>query len=363
MNLERKALLDSCQRRLHGHYPRSIQKSLLELVDYVDPHQMPDAYGQGEAVQSLELKVAGLLGKEAALFFPSGTMAQQIALRYWADRSGNKNVALHFTSHLEEHEEDGYRILHGLNGLLTGDLLAPLSLQNLASIGEPFGAAVLELPQRHSGGVLPDWNELTAMSDWCREHQVVFHMDGARLWEAIGYYQRSPAEVSNLFDSVYVSFYKGLGANGGAMLAGPADLIREAAIWQRRHGGNLFGLYPIALSASHGLDTKLEKFPLYLAKARSIAGIIAGLTHINAFPEEPHTNMMHLSFAGSVELVEKALLQTSVDTGVFIGNRLWQRSFAKEPVLELYVGEGAMDLSETEISQILNSLNEKIKNS
>lgn len=361
MNSGRKAILDSCRKRLNGHYPLSIQKALLELVDFVDPHLMPDAYGKGDAVNCLERKVATLLGKEAALFFPSGTMAQQIVLRCWAERTGNYSVALHVTSHLELHEEHGYKILHALDGKIVGEVLLPISLKDLVGCGENIGAVVVELPQRHSGGVLPTWEELCGMSQWCRDNQVKFHMDGARLWESTGFYQRSLAEISDLFDSVYVSFYKGLGANGGAVLAGPADVIKQASVWQRRHGGNLFNLYPIALSAARGLAVRLEKFPLYLAKARDIAKIIEGLSHIAATPVVPQANMMHLSFTGSVEDVEEALLQNSIETGVYVGNRLWHRSFSPVPVLELYVGDGALDLSAEELALTLSALNSKIK--
>lgn len=361
MSSDRKSLLESCRKRLNGHYPQSIQKSLLELVNFVDPHQMADAYGNGEVVQSLERKVATLLGKEAALFFPSGTMAQQIALRCWADRSGNNNVALHVTSHLELHEEGGYQILHPLRGLIAGDYRVPFYLQDLSGIDDAFGSAVLELPQRHSGGALPEWDELVAISAWCKQNQVKLHMDGARLWESTGYYQRSHSEISALFDSVYVSFYKGLGANGGAVLAGPADLIRQAAIWQRRHGGNLFNLYPVALSAARGLEARLTKFPEYLEKARAVGKIIEGLSHITAAPAVPQTNMMHLSFKGSVEAVEEALLQNSVETGIYIGNRLWRRSFSEVAVLELYIGDGALDLSNGDIAAVLSALNAKVK--
>lgn len=92
MNPSRDGVFDQCSKRLHGHYPVPVRKLLLELADSVDPGLMPDFYGSGEAVEKLEQKVADLLGKESVLFFPSGTMAQQIALRCWADKTGNNKV-------------------------------------------------------------------------------------------------------------------------------------------------------------------------------------------------------------------------------------------------------------------------------
>jgi threonine aldolase len=360
MSTSRATVFASCTKRLHGHYPLSIQKTLLELANFVDPHLMPDSYGSGEAVQQLERKVASLLGKESALFFPSGTMAQQIALRCWADRTGNHNVALHLTSHLEQHEENGYQILHPLKGIIRGDIKSPLLLKDLLSIDQKLGSVIIELPQRHSGGILPQWNELKAMNEWCREKGTFFHVDGARLWECAAFYQKPLDEIAALFDSVYVSFYKGLGSIGGAALAGPESLIQEARVWQRRHGGNLVNLFPLALSALHGLETRLGRFPSYWAKAKEVADVVNSLSHMSATPKPLQTNMMHLNFKGSTELVEDALLKTSLATGVYIGNRLWQRSFAKEAAIELYIGDGAMDLTKEDIRNVLGKLNDLV---
>ena len=360
MSQARKTVFDECTKRLHGHYPLTIQKSLLELANFVDPHLMPDSYGSGEAVQTLERKVAALLGKEAVLFFPSGTMAQQVALRCWSDRTGNPNVALHLTSHLEQHEENGYQILHPLKGIVRGDLKSPLLLKDLLSIDQPLSSVIIELPQRHSGGILPEWKDLQAMSAWCREKSTIFHMDGARLWECAAYYHKSYSEISALFDSVYVSFYKGLGSVGGAALAGPEALISKARLWQRRHGGNLVNLFPLALSALHGLETRLERFPKYFAKAKDVAEIVNSMSHISATPKVLQSNMMHFNFKGSVGVVEEALLQTAIATKVYIGNRLWQRPFAKDNVIEIYIGDGAMDLDNNEIRAVLTKLNDFI---
>jgi len=90
-----------------------------------------------------------------------------------------------------------------------------------------------------------------------RERNITLQLDGARLWECQPFYQRSYAEIAALFDTVYVSFYKILGGITGAMLLGPEDVIAEARIWQRRHGGNLVRMFPFVLSAKQGLETRL----------------------------------------------------------------------------------------------------------
>src|SRR5437588_11299935 len=107
-----------------------------------------DRYGRGEVINRFEAEVASLLGKEAAVFMPSGTMCQQIALRIWAQRRGTSNVAFHPKSHLEIHEEKSYQRLHGLSGILVGRANRLLTLDDLKAIKEPVGTLLIELPQR-----------------------------------------------------------------------------------------------------------------------------------------------------------------------------------------------------------------------
>src|SRR5438128_490806 len=98
------------------------------------------------------------------------------------------------------------------------------------------------------GPVRPDWDDLRAQTGWARDRGAAAHLDGARLWESAAGYGRPPAEIAALFDTVYVSFYKGLGALAGCCLAGPADILAEVREWRRRMGGTLFGLWPGAAS-------------------------------------------------------------------------------------------------------------------
>src|SRR4051812_45978230 len=102
-----------CQRVL-GYRPVRPRDALAMLQEAVPPDAESDRYGEGGVVTELEAETATLLGKPAALFFPSGTMAQQVAMRIWADRSGCRTIAYHPTAHLEMHEEHGYAHLHGL---------------------------------------------------------------------------------------------------------------------------------------------------------------------------------------------------------------------------------------------------------
>ncbi|MFC7111269.1 threonine aldolase family protein [Nonomuraea rubra] len=199
--------------------PRAVLERMLELVDDDTPPDGPDG-----PVAVLERRLAGLLGKERALFFPSGTMAQQAVLRVYADRGGRRTFAGHPFTHLDVWEEQGYNAVHGLRFRRTGDPYELMTAQDLCAIGEPLAAVVWELPQRDLGGLLPEWDELGEQVGLMRATGAAAHLDGARLWEAQTYYRRPLDEIAGLFDSVYVSLYKSLQGVRGP--CSPATRVR-----------------------------------------------------------------------------------------------------------------------------------------
>lgn len=136
---EAQNILRACTRHLTHDYPKTPRQVLSELTEITDPELAADHYGQGEIINRFERDIAELLGKEAAVFIPSGTMCQQIALRIWANRRGTQNVAFHPKSHLEIHEEHAYQRLHGLNAILVGSPDRLLTLADLKAIAEPIG--------------------------------------------------------------------------------------------------------------------------------------------------------------------------------------------------------------------------------
>jgi len=340
----------NCDRFLVGHGPLRLRESLAALASSVTDDDEPDTYGKGKLIEEFEREIAGLLGKEAAVFLPSGTMAQQIALRIWSDRSGRTTVAFHPTCHLEIHEFKGYELLHGLHGRLIGDANRLITLDDLRAVPEPLAALLLELPQREIGGQLPEWAELQAQVDWARERGVAVHMDGARLWEAAPYYDRTYAEVAALFESVYVSFYKGIGAMAGAALAGPAEFVAEARIWQRRHGGNLVHLYPYVLSARAGLEKRLAHFPSYARRAVEVAVALHAVPGVIVKPERPQTHMMHVYLPGDSERMLAESLRIAQEEHVALLAWLRPTDIPGYVMFELTVGDGASALRDDEIA-------------
>ncbi|MFJ5892345.1 threonine aldolase family protein [Streptomyces californicus] len=291
-----------------------------------DPDDWTDVYGGG-VVADLERRVAGLLGMEAAAFFPTGTMAQQVALRCWAGRTGDTTVALHPLSHPELHENGALGAVSGLRTVRpTSEPRLP-DADEVRGFPEPFGTLMLELPLRDAGFVLPSWEELTAVVEAARERDAVVHVDGARLWECGPHFGREPAEIAALADSVYVSFYKSLDGLSGAALAGPETLVEEARVWRHRYGGQVFQQFPTALSALLGLERELPRLPSYVAHAKVVAEALAeglaaaGTPWFRVRPEPPHTHQFQVWLPYGPEVLDEASVRQAEETGVALFRR------------------------------------------
>jgi len=281
----------ACDTSVFWHAVRTPAQVLRAVADAADELGIDewDVYAEKGAVARVEEQVGELLGKPAAALFPSGIMAQQAALRVWCDRTGSKRVAIPDLSHLLKHEDDGPRRLHGFefDHLTTG--AATATADDLRRLSPGLGAALVELPLRDGGCLLPSWDDLTALSDAARELGVPLHADGARIWESQPYWDKSLAEIAGLVDSMYVSFYKGLEGLAGAALVGPEDVVEEARTWRRRMGGTLFHLTPYAVSALVGLKERLPRMGEYAAWARSFASELTE-RGLKVSPDPPHTN-------------------------------------------------------------------------
>lgn len=339
-----------CLRTLHGSLPRPARAVLLELAEEAGQEEMPDRYGGGPLIAGFEAEVAALLGKPAAVFFPSGTMAQPIAMRLWSERRGSQNIAMHPTSHLLLHEHHAHQHLHGLRAIPVGHrsrLMTPMALRKVA---DPYAALLVELPQREIGGQLPSWDMLQALLDEAAGRGAALHLDGARLWECGPHYGRSYAELVERFDSVYVSVYKGLGGVAGAVLAGPQGFVDAARIWKRRQGGDLVALYPYILSARKGLRERLPRMAAYVAHAKQVAAAFQGIEGLRVTPQIPVTPMMHLHLAGDpAELAQRARA-VSVQSGVWLFRQAQLRATDVPGWcgLELAIGEAGLLVSPLE---------------
>jgi threonine aldolase len=330
-----------------------LQEAAPQVYDLDEP---VDQYGS-RVVEVLEERVAALLGTEAAAFFPTGTMAQQIALRCWAGRTGNPVVALHALAHPEVHERGTFSAVSGLRPVrVTSEPRLPTA-EEVRSFDEPFGALMLELPLREAGFVLPSWEELTEVVEAARERDAVVHFDGARLWESTVHFGRPLDEIAGLADSVYVSFYKSLDGFGGAALTGPATLVEEAKAWRHRYGGMVFQQFPTALSALVGLERELPRLPRYVAHARVVAAALrdgfaeAGLPWARVHPEVPHTHQFQVWLPYDTDVLDEAAVRQAEETRTFLFAGGWRRGGPGLALTEVGVGAAGLEWTAEDVKR------------
>lgn len=310
---------NACRHRTARHTDPSLKQRFQQLADSIDEDETPDLYGTGKLIEAFESDIADQLGKQAAVFLPSGTMAQPIALKIWADAARSPYVAMHSTSHVLLHEHNGYQALYQLQSVTLGSSHRVPTLADLKQAAlNPLAAVLLELPMREIGGQLPGWDELVEQTGWLRKQGIRVHMDGARLWQCPAAYQRSLPEICDLFDSVYVSFYKDLGGIAGACLVGDQAFIDRARVWIRRAGGNLYSLAPYVVSAREGLAKHLPQMPQRLDQARWLAEQLNALPAVQTWPRVPHTNMFRLRLDGEADQVLPAITDWMQSSGVAI---------------------------------------------
>ena len=349
---EQAALRDQCTVFLTGHGP--VRPA--DLLASIPADTVPDRYGDGGVVAELEAEIAGLLGKPAAVYLPSGTMAQQSVLRVHADRRQRRTVVYHPLCHLDRHEDRAFQRLHGLTGCPAGDPARLVTLADLAAIAEPPGTLLIELPQRDLGGQQPDWDDLRAQVDWAREHGAAAHLDGARLWESAAGYGRPPAEIAALFDTVYVSFYKGIGALPGCCVAGPADIVGEVREWRHRMGGTLFALWPNAASALGCLRRRLPLMPGYLGHARAIAAALGDVAGVRVVPDPPQTPMMHLLLVTTQDGFAAAARRLAVEQRTWVWPEAMTTADPGVQRVELEVGDATCALDPGQVRDIIAAL-------
>jgi threonine aldolase len=346
----RLAAMRDCDRMLSGIRPKTMRERLADIEAGGDLDAQPDFYGDGP-VTALEQRVAELLGAEAAVFFPTGTMAQQVALRYGADRSGNPTVALHPLGHQEMHEQHAYSHLSRLRSTwATAEPRNPTAGE-VTALGEPVSTVVIELPLRDAGFVLPTWDELVAVSAAAREIGARVHFDGARIWDSTPHLGHSLSEIAGLADSTYVSFYKSLGGLSGAALAGTTELAAYARLWRHRYGGALFQQWPAVLTALAGLDRALPRVPEYVRHARTVAAALAALPGARVCPEPPHTHQFRLWLPGPAQALNDAALAMAEEEKVWFAAGWHDTDVPGIAMTEITVAAPALDWTAEDVAE------------
>jgi threonine aldolase len=231
--------------------------------------------------------------------------------------------------------------------LPVGDLHRPWTVDDLKAWPDKLGAACYELPMREIGGQLPAWETLDAIKTHCREQGIHLHMDGARLWEAAAGYARSLAQIAAGFDSVYVSFYKGIGGMGGAMLLGTRDFVAKAQMWTKRQGGsNVPALAVCRRPAAMRFDTRVAAMPAYLRRTEWLYDVLRDYPQLTPNPARPQTNMLHVYLPVSRERLTAIRDQMAERHGIWLFGRANHAPLPNQSYIEWYVGENLLALAD-----------------
>ncbi|ARK13233.1 GntG family PLP-dependent aldolase [Fibrella sp. ES10-3-2-2] len=240
-----------------------------------------DVFGEDPTVNALEQKAARLFGMEAALFCPSGTMTNQLAIRTHV-RPGDE-VICDQISHIYLYEGGGIAVnalasvalLAGERGKLTPELIAP-AINNPNDVHRPITRLVsLENTVNKGGGCYYTLPELAAIRQLCDEHGLALHLDGARLFNALVETGDAPEAYGRVFDSISICLSKGLGCPVGSLLVGSAAFITQARRFRKLMGGGWRQAGFLAAAGIYALDHHIERLKVDHSRARQIGHILA----------------------------------------------------------------------------------------
>ena len=259
-----------------------------------------DQYGEDPTANALQARVAALLGKEAALWLPSGTMANQVALRVLT-RPGD-DVIVSRESHAVWHETGagaanaGVQFTEvGAGGTFTAQEFAAACKPRGHVIYPPTTLVEIENTHNRAGGVIFPQDEVVRIGSAARERGVASFLDGARLWNTAVASRRAPAELAAPFDLVAVALSKGLGAPGGSLLAGSRELIERALRYRRMAGGAMRQVGIFAAAGLYALERHMDRLAEDHANARLIAERLASSPRIAIDLETAQTNILVFS--------------------------------------------------------------------
>jgi threonine aldolase len=305
-----------------------------------------DNYLLGGEVERFEQHWAALLGKEAAVFMPSGTLANQLALRALAGH--RRRVIVPEMSHVYNDTGDACQTLSSLTliplapgaaSFTRADVEAVLARTASGRVAADVGAILIESPIRRLFGQMFDWDEAKRITAFARERGIGTHLDGARLFIASAYTGISPVEYAAPFDTVYVSLWKYFNSGIGAILAGPKRVLDGMFHVRRMFGGNLAVGWPATLVARHYMDGFLDRLKSAVRVSEDFYTAIARHPKVSVSRIPNGTNVTRLTLKGAnVAAVRKKLLDRHIempggspDGVVTLGvNETWNRTSGTE---------------------------------
>ena len=315
-----------------------------------------DQYGEDPSTNRLQARMAELLGKQAALWLPTGTMANQVALRTLT-RPGDEVVASR-ESHAAWHEVGGAAAnagvqIHeiGRGGVFTAEELRAACKPRNFAIFPTTTLVEVENTHNRAGGVVVPQDEVLRICAAARELGLATFLDGARLWNASAASGLALDVLAAPFDLVAVAFSKGLGAPGGSLLAGSRDLIAAADRHRRRMGGAMRQNGIFSAAALHALDHHLQRLPEDHANARAFAERLAAGAPVQLDLATVQTNIVVFHLPVTVAIDAPTLSARARERGVLV-NAFGPRTV--RAVTHLDVDRGQCETAADVLSALLN---------
>ena len=308
----------------------TITKPSVEMLQYMFNAQVgDDVYKQDPTVIALEARLAAMFGMEAGLFFPSGTMANQTAIKLHT-QPGEQLIADKY-AHVYHYEGGGVSfnsgvsccLLDGNRGMITAEQVAG-AINDPEFYHSPLTSLVcVENTTNKGGGACYDLEELKKIKAVCDANNLKFHLDGARIWNAVVAKKQHPREFGALFDTISVCLSKGLGAPIGSVLLGSKESIHRALRIRKILGGGMRQVGYLAAAGNFALDNNIAKLVDDHRRAREIAEVLS-----------------RQQWIGKIEPVETNILIFSVRTG--LSEKLFIEKLKEKNILISALGQGKL---------------------
>lgn len=278
-----------------------------------------DVFKEDETVNALEAKLAAMFGMEAALFFPSGTMVNQTAIK--VHTQPGEQLICDKDAHIYNYEGGGVsfnsgvscRLIDGVRGTITAAQVEKF-INPPDFYHSPLTSLVsLENTANRGGGTCWDFNEILKIKDVCQKYSLGFHLDGARLWNALVAKNESPKQYGEVFDTISVCLSKGLGCPVGSVLLGNKKLMDKAIRVRKIFGGGMRQAGYLAAAGIYALDNHIGRLAEDHQRAKEIAEVLKNLPFIKSV-EPVETNIIIFTLNDDVD--EKAFMSTLLEKNI-----------------------------------------------
>jgi len=273
-----------------------------------------DRYGSGGAVEELQKNFERITGKEKAIYMPSGTMANQLAIAVLSDE--NTKVFVQDTSHVYRDEADAAQSIFNkrLMPLAKNETYFTLDIlkQAIENLGNEevfksgIGCVSIENPVRRTDERMVPIEEIKKISAYCRSNNIKLHLDGARIYMSAAWSGIPVKEYASYFDTIYISLYKYLGASGGAILCGDKAVINKMPHLIKIHGGNMYGNWLNAAMAVHRLEGIEERLQQAIQRSAEIFAALNKINGIKINALDGGTNIYEMSLPPGMNMQKLA---------------------------------------------------------